>query len=174
MPDGTNSGLQGVQNQIISTAPTAPPPGSGFVPGANAAVPPPPAPPPPPPPNFGALGSSQAKADFAAASSNGGWEFNPEAMDKVIRQLEDSLDNEYARARTIATQFAQLGRPGSDTVTTEYAKAADRATTAYNEFLRGTVDYLDSYVRTLKDIRTAYVKQDHAAIDALRGTRKVD
>lgn len=171
MPDGTNSGLQGVQNQIISTAPTAPPLGSGLVPGANAAVPPPQ---PPPPPNFGALGSGQAKADFAAAASNGGWEFNPEAMDKVIRQLEDSLDNEYARARTIALQFAQFGQPGSDTVTTEYSKAADRATTAYNEFLRGTVDYLDSYVQTLKDIRTAYVKQDHAAIDALRGTRKVD
>lgn len=95
-------------------------------------------------------------------------------MDKVIQQLEDSLDNEYSRARTIAIQFAQLGQPGSDTVTTEYSKAADRATTAYNEFLRGTVDYLDSYVQTLKDIRTAYVKQDHAAIDALRGTRKAD
>ncbi|MFD2468142.1 hypothetical protein [Amycolatopsis silviterrae] len=172
MPDGTNSGLQRVQNELLSTAPTAPPPGSGFVPGANAAA---------SPgmsveaaPDFGALGSGQAKADFAAASSNGGWEFNPEAMDKVIQQLEDSLDNEYSRARTIATQFAQLGQPGSDTVTTEYSKAADRATTAYNEFLRGTVDYLDSYVQTLKDIRTAYVKQDHAAIDALRGTRKVD
>lgn len=88
MPDGTNSGLQGVQNQLISTAPTAPPPGSGLIAGANAATPP------PPPPNFAALGSGQAKADFAAASSNGGWEFNPEAMDKVIQQLEDSLDNE--------------------------------------------------------------------------------
>ncbi|WP_246369372.1 hypothetical protein [Amycolatopsis echigonensis] len=79
-------------------------------------------------------------------------------MDKVIRQLEDSLDNEYAKARTIALQFAQLGQPGSDTVTTEYSKAADRATTAYNEFLRGTVDYLDSSQpsgRTSPSIRDA-------------------
>ncbi|WP_020663843.1 hypothetical protein [Amycolatopsis benzoatilytica] len=170
MPDGTgpNSGLQRFQNELITPGAQAPPPGSGIIPGANAAAPP------PPPPDYKALGTDQAKADFAAASSNGGWKFDPAAMDKVIGQLEDSLDGEYADARTIAGDFAQAGPPGSDTISADYMKAAGRATIAYNQFLRGTVDYLASYVSTLKQIRTAYVNQDHAAIDALRATPKVD
>ncbi|WP_245787626.1 hypothetical protein [Amycolatopsis saalfeldensis] len=126
-----------------------------------------------PPPDFTALGAGQAKADFAAAAGNGGWKFDAAAMDKVIQQLEDSLDSDYSQARTIGYQFAQLGYPGSDGASKDYMTAAGRATTAYNEFLRGTVDYLQSYVETLKQIRTAYVKQDQAAIDAFRGPGKV-
>ncbi|WP_328605363.1 hypothetical protein [Amycolatopsis sp. NBC_00345] len=126
-----------------------------------------------PPPDYAALGAGQAKTDFAAAAGNGGWKFDAAAMDKVIQQLEDSLDSDYSQARTISNQFAQLREPGSDGVSKDYMATASRATIAYNNFLHGTVDYLESYVDTLKQIRTAYVKQDQAAIDAFRSPGKV-
>jgi hypothetical protein len=172
MPDGQTGGLQGVENDVSTIPPSTPPP-----PGA------PPMPLPgqtvsvtqgAPPPDYKALGSGQAKADFAAAAGNGGWEFDPDAMDKVIQQLEDSLDGDYAKARTAGDMFAQLGYPGSDQVSTDYMAAASRATRAYNSFLSDTVTYLESYVDTLKQIRTAYANHDHAAINALRGVGKAD
>lgn len=127
-----------------------------------------------PPPDYKALGSGQAKADFAAAAGNGGWEFDPDAMDKVIQQLEDSLDGDYARAQTIGQQFSQVRAPGSDQVSKDYIRDAGHSAAVYSQFLKGTVDYLQAYVDTLKTIRTAYANKDHAAIDALRGVRKAD
>ncbi|WP_239154280.1 hypothetical protein [Amycolatopsis sp. FDAARGOS 1241] len=127
-----------------------------------------------PPPDYKALGSGQAKADFAAAANNRGWEFDAAAMDKVIQQLEDSINSDYTRAQNIGTLFAQVGPPGSDQVSQDYIDAAVRATTVYNQYLAGTVQYIKAYVEALKEVRTAYANHDQTAIDALRGTRKVD
>ncbi|WP_337823591.1 hypothetical protein [Amycolatopsis sp. A1MSW2902] len=168
MPDGTNSGLQGVQNQIISTAPTAPPPGSGFIPGANAAAPP------PPPPDYEALGKKQASADFAAASGNQGWEFDPAAIDEVIKSLEDSLDGDHERASKQARLLTQIVPPGSEVGSQGYADVANKPGIAYNNFLTGAVSYITAYVDTLKQIRTAYQNNDQNAKDQLRAAGKVD
>ena len=170
MPDGQQGGLQGVYNESLTPGQVAPPPpGALPVPlaGGQTVTS-------GPPPDYTALGAGQAKADFAAASGSGSWEFDAQSMDKVIQQLEDSLNDDYSQARTVAAQFAQLGYPGSDQVSKDYMSATGRATIAYNQFLRGTVDFLSSYVDTLKQIRTAYVNQDHAAIDAIRSAGKVD
>ncbi|MGW7535238.1 hypothetical protein [Amycolatopsis sp. NPDC054798] len=174
MPDGTYSGLQGVQNQIISTAPTAPPPGSGFVPGANAAVPPPPGTGIEAAPDYAALGKKQASADFAAASGNSGWEFDPAAIDEVIKSLEDSLDGDHERARKQARLLMQIVPPGSEVGSQGYADVANKSGTAYNSFLTGAVEYITAYVDTLKQVRTAYQNNDQNAKDQLRAAGKVD
>ncbi|MEW2501793.1 MULTISPECIES: hypothetical protein [unclassified Amycolatopsis] len=170
MPDGQPGQLSGLQNELATPGQTAPPP-----PGA---------PPVPlaggqtvtsgPPPDFTALGSGQAKADFAAAANNRSWQFDAASMDKVIQQLEDSLDGDYTRAQSIAEQFAQVRPPGSDQASGGYIDAAIHSTIVYNQYLQGTVQYVKAYVDALKEIRSAYVNQDQAAIDALRGLRKVD
>ncbi|MFK0243089.1 hypothetical protein ACIQUM_00205 [Amycolatopsis azurea] len=160
---GPGSGPQGVYNQLNTTPPQAPPPGSGMIPGAAAAPPPP-----GPPPNYGELGKGQAQADFASASANGGWEFDPEAMDKVIKSLEDSLENEFREAQRQASWLNQISPPGDEVGSQGYVAAANSSGGAYQAFLDGAFKYTSAYLDTLKKIRTAYVEQDQAALDALR------
>ncbi|MBB5853862.1 hypothetical protein ACFQ05_11190 [Amycolatopsis umgeniensis] len=166
---GPGSGPQGVYNQLNTTPPQAPPPGSGLIPGAAAAPPPP-----TPPPNYGELGSGQAKADFASASANGGWEFDPAAMDKVIKSLEECMDKDFSRARFEATWLDQIQPPGTEVGSEGFAAAANTSGAAYKTFLQSAWDYTDAYLATLKKIRTAYQQQDQAALDALRQIGKVD
>ncbi len=159
---GPGSGPQGIYNQLNTTQQQAPPPGSGIIPGAAAA------PPPGPPPNYSELGSGQAKADFAAASGNSGWEFDPAAMDQVIKSLEDSLENDFSRAQDHATWLTLIQPPGQEVGSEGYAAAANKSGAAYQAFLQDARDYTLAYLDTLKKIRTAYQEQDQAALDALR------
>ncbi|MGW4394423.1 hypothetical protein ACWEHA_03980 [Amycolatopsis nivea] len=168
MPDGTNSGLQGVQNQLISTAPTAPPPGSGLIAGANAATPP------PQPPDYESLGKKQASADFAAASGNNGWEFDPAAIDAVIKNLEDSINGDHQESVTKAAVLMQIVPPGSEVGSQGYADVANKSGASYYEFAQGAQTYVSAYVDTLKQIRTAYQNNDQDAKDQLRSAGKVD
>ncbi|MEV7552376.1 hypothetical protein AB0N89_22435 [Amycolatopsis sp. NPDC089917] len=160
---GPGSGLQGIYNQLNTTPPQAPPPGSGLIQGATSAPPPP-----GPPPNYGELGKGQAKADFAAASANGGWEFDPEAMDKVIKSLEACIDKDFSRAQNEATWLNQIKPPGTEVGSEGYAAAANSSGAAYQAFLQGAREYTWSYLETLIAIRKAYQEQDQAALDALR------
>ncbi|WP_340686127.1 hypothetical protein LCL61_07235 [Amycolatopsis coloradensis] len=161
---GPGRGPQGVYDQINGPGPQAPPQGSGLIQGAAAA---------PPPPNYGELGSGQAKADFAAASANGGWEFDPAAMDVVIKSLEDCLENNFTRAKTEASWLTQIKPPGDEVGSQGYTQAAVNSGAAYQTFLEGARQYTISYLETLRKIRTAYQEQDQAAIDALRQIGKV-
>jgi len=140
-----------------------------MIPGAAAAPPPP-----GPPPNYGELGKGQAQADFASASANGGWEFDPEAMDKVIKSLEDCLENDFRKARREADVLNQIQPPGHEVGSEGYTVAANNSGTAYQAFMQGAWDYTNSYLDTLRQIRTAYQNQDQAAIDALRRIGKAD
>ncbi|AUI62527.1 hypothetical protein [Amycolatopsis sp. BJA-103] len=128
----------------------------------------------PPPPNYGELGSGQAKADFASASANGGWEFDPVAMDAVIKSLEDCVDTDFRRAQDEASWLTQIKPAGDEVGSHGYTTAANASGAAYQAFLEGARDYTTSYLGTLKQIRTAYQAQDQAAIDALRQIGKVD
>ncbi len=122
----------------------------------------------PPPPNYGELGSGQAKADFASASANGGWEFDPVAMDAVIKSLEDSLENQFREAQTQASWLSQIKSPGDEVGSQGYVAAANNSGASYQAFLDGAFKYTSAYLDTLKKIRTAYQEQDQAALDALR------
>jgi hypothetical protein len=173
MGDQSTGGVQNFNDQYIKsvTAPTSqqapPPPGPpSLVPGGVTPAPG------APPPDYSALGTGQAKADFASASATGGWEFDPEAMDKVIQSLDDSLDHDFRQAQTEARWLTQIAPPGDEVGSHGYTKAANKSGASYQEFLKGAVDYTGAYVDTLKQIRTAYQNQDHAALDALRGIGK--
>ncbi|MFD6072196.1 hypothetical protein, partial [Amycolatopsis lurida] len=155
---GPGRGPQGVYDQINGPGPQAPPQGSGLIQGAAAAQP-------PSPPNYGELGSGQAKADFAAASANGGWEFDPEAMNKVIKSLEDSLDNQYRRALEESSHLTGIDAMGDEVASHGYVALANQSGASYQGFLKGAIDYTTAYMQTLQDIRDAYQKQDQAALD---------
>ncbi|MFI6300587.1 hypothetical protein ACIBCH_01825 [Amycolatopsis thailandensis] len=161
------SGPQGVYNQLNTTPPQAVPPGSGMIPGAAAAPPPP-----GPPPNYTELGKGQAQADFASASANGGWEFDPEAMDKVIKSLEDSLDDQYRRALEESSHLTGIDAMGDEVASHGYVALANQSGASYQAFLKGAIDYTTAYMQTLQDIRNAYQKQDQAALDAIRQVGK--
>ncbi|MFC3453160.1 hypothetical protein [Amycolatopsis speibonae] len=161
------SGPQGVYNQLNTTPPQAPPQGAGLIQGATAAPPPP-----GPPPNYTELGKGQAQADFASASANGGWEFDPEAMDKVIKSLEDSLENHFRRALTEASHLTGIDAMGDEIASDGYVATANKSGEAYQNFLDGAANYTRAYVATLRDIKKAYEQQDQTAIDALRTVGK--
>lgn len=163
------TGPQGVYDQLNTTPHQAPPRGSGLIPGAVAAPPPT-----GPPPNYGELGAGQAKADFAAASANGGWEFDPEAMDAVIKSLEDCLETNFSRAKAEAAWLTQIKPPGDEVGSQGYTAAALTSGASYQTFLQGAYDYTLAYLETLRRVRTAYQEQDQAAIDALRQIGKID
>ncbi|RSN59060.1 hypothetical protein DMH01_24035 [Amycolatopsis sp. WAC 04182] len=165
---GPGRGPQGVYDQINGPGPQAPPPNSGLMQGAAASSPP------PPPPDYRNLGAGQAKADFAAASANGGWEFDQEAMDKVIKSLEDCLKNDFRRAQNEAVWLDQIKPPGEEVGSQGYVVAANKSGAEYKNFLQSAEQYTRAYVDTLIQIRTAYQEQDQAAIDALRQIGKVD
>lgn len=163
---GPGSGPQGIYNQLNTTPQHTPPPGSGMIPGAVAA------PPPVAPPDYRNLGTGQAKADFAAASANDGWEFDPEAMDKVIKSLDDCLRDDFSRANTEATMLTGIDAMGDEVASQGYVALANTSGAAYQEFLRSAVDYTTAYRDTMIQIRDAYQKQDQAALDALRNVGK--
>lgn len=165
MPDGTNGDPQAVLKDAI--APTQPPPpGSPPLPlgatGQTVTT--------GQPPDYITLGANQAEADFAAAAGNGSWTFNPEAMDKVIQELEDSLDGDFRKAQNHGQMMALMTPPGGENVSTNYVSAVVKTVVAHNEFIKGAVDYVTSYLDTLKKVRTAYVNQDHNAMEDLRKT----
>ncbi|MFF0144360.1 PE domain-containing protein [Amycolatopsis sulphurea] len=68
----------------------------------------------------------------------------------------------------------QIKPPGGENISKDFANAAIQSANHYNGFLQGAVDFLMSYVEVLKQVKTAYTKQDDAAIDALRGKGKAD
>jgi hypothetical protein len=158
--------------QLIGTSeapPYVPPPGSPPV-GAGAT----PVAPPPTPIDYKSLGSGQAAADFAAASAGDGWEFDVDAMNAVIKDLQTSLDNEYSQAQNDAAWLTQIKSPGTEVGSEGYVAAANASGASYQRFLQSGVEYTTSYLETLKQIRDAYQRQDHAALEALRATGKVD
>jgi len=164
---GPGSGPQGVYNQLNTTPPQAPPPGSGLIQGATAAPPPP-----GPPPNYGELGKGQAQADFASASANGGWEFDPEAMDSVIKQLQTCIERDFSRARAEASNLTGIDAMGAEVASDGYVAKANESGAAYQAFLNGAAAYAQAYMQTLIDIKTAYQNQDQAALDAIRSIGK--
>jgi hypothetical protein len=169
MGDANTGGLQGVQNEpLTGTSQQAPPPGAPPLPLPTTG----PVTVTGPPPNYTDLGAGQAKADFAAASANGGWEFDPHAMDAVIKDLDDSLKFDYRRANAEATNLVGIDAMGHEVASEGYVEIANRSGASYQEFLRSAADYTTAYRDTLVQIRDAYVNQDQAALDALRDAGK--
>jgi hypothetical protein len=164
------TGPQGMYDAVTSPGPAAPPPGAAPLPlpptgqvqySQDEA--------PPPPPDYAALGGQQAKADFASASADGGWEYDPEAMQGVIRNLEDVVELDLERMENEADAVVGIDAPGHEVVSESYVNDANRAGTSWNTQYSDNKNFLIAYINTLKDIHDAYQRQDEAALDALRG-----
>lgn len=156
--------------QLIDTSgaqPYVPPPGAPPLLAGATPVAPPPA-----PVVYSDLGRGQAAADFASASAGAGWEYDPEAMEVVITNLDNSLKNDYQSALENATWLTQIKPMGDEVGSQGYVTAANNSGAAYTEFLQGAIDYTTAYVQTLKDIRTAYQNQDQASLEAIREAGK--
>ncbi|MFI5607596.1 PE domain-containing protein [Amycolatopsis sp. NPDC051903] len=126
------------------------------------------------PPDYKALGAQQAQADFAAASAGGGWKFEPEAMTKVISELDATIDGDLRHATVLAANLVQIRQPGSDVGSVGYVNVAKTSGASYQQFLQSAVDFVKAYRDKLKEVSDAYQRHDEAALEALRGTGKVD
>lgn len=168
MGDANTGGLQGVQNELTAPPQQAPPPGAPPLPLPTTG----PVTVTGPPTDYSGLGAGQAKADFAAASANGGWEFDPHAMDAVIKDLEDSIKHDFSRASNETIHLTGIDAMGDEVASHVYVDNANRSGESYQAFLRGASKYVTAYVATLKDIKKAYEQQDQAALDAIRNAGK--
>ncbi|WP_033289953.1 PE domain-containing protein [Amycolatopsis jejuensis] len=164
MPDGTTRGPEGIYQETLAPPPQAPAPGSPAMPlpvsGQTVTT--------GAPPDYKALGANQAKADFTAASAGAGWEFDPEAMDTVLKSLHETLDNNLIKAQDDAGRLTGIDAPGDEIASHSYVDIANKTGKSYQDYLAGAVKFLTSYAETLTTIRDAYRRQDHAALDALR------
>lgn len=122
------------------------------------------------PPDYMALGKQEAQAQFANEVAKNGYTFNPDALQEVIKELNDALDE--LRNGVTVQRFVEA--PGADLISTRYAEAATQSVMAFNDAHEARVRYLQSYIDTLASIRDAYLRQDHAALEALRGATGKD
>ncbi|RZQ65396.1 PE domain-containing protein [Amycolatopsis suaedae] len=128
-----------------------------FVPGVNYQV----------DQDFKKLGAEQAKADFASAGS--GWQFDPEAIDGLIRKLEDIRQGPLREGERRAPRLIGITPPGDEIASQNYVADANRSGASYARQLQANVEFLEAYVETLVAIKNAYQAQDEAALAALRG-----
>lgn len=166
------SGPAQIMGDLVKTTPTTPPP-----PGA----PPLPLPttgavqttqgtPPPPPPDYTALGKQEAQAQFSNQFAKNGYEFDPDALQKVIDEVQGVLTDELQPVSVRNT----IKSPADDVISKDYIDSAVKSIKTFNDAHNAITDYLQSYVWTLRQIRDAYVQQDEAALDALRGVTGKD
>ncbi|WP_134046059.1 hypothetical protein [Amycolatopsis arida] len=120
-------------------------------------------------PDYAALGAAQAKIDFGSASAGGAWEFDPDAMDSVIRYLEDVIRNDILRLERDAGYVTGIDPPGHELVSESYVADANRSGESWKGVFEQNRTFLTAYIDTLKEVRDAYSRQDEAALEALRG-----
>ena len=114
------------------------------------------------------------RVDSSRAKSTPVGEFDPEAMDKVIQQLDDTVQGDYTTAANEADYLAGIQPPGKEIGSTQYAATANESGRSYQQFLASALEYTKAYRDTLIDIQKAYQNQDQAAIDALKSSGKAD
>ena len=166
------SGLGGLQGELLSTASGAP---------APAGAPPLPLPVtgevqvtqgqlPAPPPDPSAAGVAAATAAFSAAYSGKGWKFDIDGLNDVINGVQDVIDLHLSQVG----MRMQIRAPGDEVASDRYAAAANASLRAFNEAHDANTKYLRAYADTLREVRDAYLRQDHEALDALRGAAGKD
>lgn len=119
------------------------------------------------PEHYQHLGAKQAKAEYAAAYE-GGWEYDPEAMKEVIRELQDLRRGKVKDLEILAADVVKIDSPGEEEVSLGYVSDANLSGQTYDGLLRSSVLFLESYIDTLIEIDKAYQQQDTAAMEALR------
>lgn len=122
----------------------------------------------PPPPDYKALGKQEAQQQFAAqvSASAGRYKIDPDALQRVIDKYQDVLDTNL---RPVQVPH-DIEAPAPDINSTQYTAAANQSIQAFAATHQAIREYVQSYVDTLYAIKKAYVEQDHAALDALRGS----
>lgn len=164
---GTGNGATDLRNTLVDGVPeqsSRAPGGSPMPLGSTAPVQTAPG---KEPPDFKAMGADTAKADFAAASA-GGWQYDPEGMLKLIKELKATRAGKLADMEQRTEQLVGIDPPGAEMVSEDYTSVANASGGSHNTQFQGYRDYLDAYIDTLETIDRAYQEQDQAALDALR------
>lgn len=129
--------------------------GGGAVPGAII------------PSHYKHAGAQQAKAEFAAAYSNG-WQYDPEAMKRVIQKLQSISSGRMMELRRLADSTHGIKPPGNEDVSIGYVSKANLSGQTYLGLLESSIYFLQSYVETLTKIDKAYQQQDEETLESLR------
>lgn len=122
------------------------------------------------PAHYQYLGTQQAKAEYAAAYNNG-WQYDPEAMKGIIRELQELHREKFGDLQRLSADLTGIDSPGHEEVSIGYVMDANLSGQTYGGLLKSSVLFLDSYIETLLKVDTAYREQD---MEALRALRSVD
>jgi hypothetical protein len=120
--------------------------------------------------DYKAIGSQQSAADFNAALS-GGWRFNAGEMSVFLKSLDDEAD----RLRTMSNRaevLSQVEPAGGDIASKQSADAVNNSGALCQASIASALNYLTSYRDHNRQVQKAYLDQDEAALEVLRGTRK--
>lgn len=98
-------------------------------------------PPPPPPPGQG-------------------FRFDPEGAGQIIKDIEDLLEGELARAQREAQSLTRIQPPGDEDASRRITQTANESGTSYNNFLAATTSRLKAFRDALIAVRDGKVQQD--------------
>ncbi|NKQ55414.1 hypothetical protein HFP15_21250 [Amycolatopsis sp. K13G38] len=118
-----------------------------------------------------AAGRAAATASLAQSHTGKGYEVNIDGLAKQINDIQDILDGTLYNVNVPA----RVDPPGNEYASRGYAEGAGGATaylTMFNQHHEGITQYLRGYVQALGQVRDAYQRQDHEALDALAGLNK--
>ena len=125
----------------------------------------------PPTADYKAIGTGQAAADFNAAVGRG-WKFNDAEMGPYL----DALYAEVERLKLMSRHADSLNKirpPGAEIASQQAAEVMNRSGAMCQASIQSALNYLTAYVDHNHQVRDAYLRQDDAALDALRGPGKV-
>jgi hypothetical protein len=114
--------------------------------------------------------TGQAAADFNAAVGRG-WKFNDAEMGPYLNALDAEVER-LKGMRGDADSLNKIRPPGGEIASQQAAEVMNRSGAMCQASIQSALNYLTAYVDHNHQVRNAYLRQDNAALDALRGPRK--
>lgn len=108
------------------------------------------------------LGEQQAKSEYAAAVDDG-WEYDADAMQQHIKELQDLRMDQGEKLKKLAEDLTGIEPLGDEEVSATYVADANMSGSMYKRMLDSSLSFLDSYIETLKKVDKAYQEEDEEA-----------
>jgi hypothetical protein len=120
--------------------------------------------------DYKAVGTGQAAADFNAAVGRG-WKFNDAEMGPYLAALDAEVERLRGMRRN-AESLNKIRPPGGEIASRQAAEVMNRSGAMCQASIQSALNYLTAYVDHNHQVRDAYLRQDDAALDTLRGPGK--
>lgn len=89
-----------------------------------------------------------------------GFKFDPDGAGEIIKQIDELLTGELAKAQREARRLTQIDPPGNEIASTAIASAANVSGESYKEFLESTIVQLRGFRDALIKVRDGKLQEE--------------